>query len=402
MRSERVGQVGSFLVPHASLLTPGCPYNGRHDLPHLVTRRMIVMPRQNRRSRAVLRLNLVGLLALALLAVCGLGLTQVLAAPGATRSDPAPIGQEVTAGPWRLTVQEVVTGDDATQQVLAASSANVGPRDGFTYVMIRITATNDGDRPLDLDTDDFALTGDSGLVRRFVGALPPDPAIDATVAPGESHEGWVVLGAPLDEGDLLLVFDSVSLPGNWADRVFALQDGATVADAADAADKPNKAGQDPSDPAGVNTAVTNADWQVELLDVASCQEVFDMSDFRVQALTSEDADDEAPWVALKVRITNNRTGGDPAYLSPTAFMLSEPDGSSVSDVITLTAPNPDASGYYYPGASREGWVAFELPQPYADEGATLVRFLPFRTDQDARYLTFGDDYTDCRRPEFRN
>jgi len=86
-----------------------------------------------------------------------------------------------------------------------------------------------------------------------------------------------------------------------------------------------------------------------------------------------------------------------AFLSPTAFMLAEPGGSTVSNVITLTAPAPDASGNYYPGATRDGWVAFELPAAYVDAGTTLVRFLPYRGELDERFISFGDDWTDCRR-----
>lgn len=341
--------------------------------------------------------HVAALLLVVVLAVSGLGLTQVLAAPGATRAEPAAIGEEIAAGPWRLTVAEVVIREAATEQVLGANSLNEPPRDGFTYVLVRLQAVNDGDRPLAIDTNDFALTGASGVVRRFTGAIAPDPALGALVPPGEAHEGWAVLGAPAEEADLLLVYDSIALSGNWADRVFSLGDGAAVADASDSLAEPNETGTGPDNPAGIGAAITTADWEIELLEVAGCQEVYDLSDFRVRALTAEDADDEAPWMALKVRVTNNRSGGEPAFLSPTAFMLAEPDGGTTSDVITLTAPVPDASGLYYPGASREGWVAFELPAVYADAGTTLVRFLPFRGEPDERFLTFGEEWTDCRR-----
>ena len=47
---------------------------------------------------------------------------------------------------------------------------------------------------------------------------------------------------------------------------------------------------------------------------------------------------------------------------------------------------PNVSGGYYPGGACGGWVAFELPVGYA---AALVRFLPYATVSDPRYLTFG-------------
>jgi hypothetical protein len=59
----------------------------------------------------------------------------------------------------------------------------------------------------------------------------------------------------------------------------------------------------------------------------------------------------------------------------------------VLDVSRLTPPLPDVSGDYLPGASFTGWAAFERP---ADFSGTLVRFQPFRRDEDVRYLTWGD------------
>ena len=70
--------------------------------------------------------------------------------------------------------------------MLAATPTNVEPRDGTTYVAVNLSARNTGSQPLWLDNDDFALTGDSGLVWRFLGAQPPDPALDVTLNPGES------------------------------------------------------------------------------------------------------------------------------------------------------------------------------------------------------------------------
>ena len=76
-------------------------------------------------------------------------------------------------------------------------------------------------------------------------------------------------------------------------------------------------------------------------------------------------------------------------------MLVNDDGNAVSDVITLTAPYPDASGAYYPGASREGWVALEIPDTYVASGLSLIRFLPYRSDEDARFLTYAERMPVC-------
>lgn len=307
--------------------------------------------------------------------------------------EPAPFGSEVSAGPWRMQVLDVLTGEEATELVTAASPFNDLPRDGFTYVAVRLGITNNGDQPLTIQTDDFAITGGSGSVRRFTGAFPPDPAIDQVVAPGENHEGWAVLGAPSDENDLVLLYDSLSIPGNWADRAFALTP--DVALPAPSADIPsNDVGTDPADPAPAGAAVATDDWQVEVLDVVIGDPVYALyppSDYRTTALgeaaawdpNDADADGAVGWLAMRVEITSLDPDQPLATLPATAFMLAGENGAPIPNTLFLTPPRPDASGPYIAGVPREGWVAFELPGGY---DVTTVRFLPYRTDTDARYF----------------
>ena len=320
--------------------------------------------------------------------------TTGLTAPGETRGDPVPLGDEGTIGPWSLRVIEVLAGPPATDLVVAAAPTNVPPRDGFTYVVIRLGIRNNGDQPLAIDGHDFAITGASGLVRRFVGVEPPAPALGAAVAPGETVEGWVVLGAPTDETSLLLLFDSLALPGAWADRLFALSADATIPAPTAPALPPNELGRDPAAPAPPNTPVVTTEWGIELLEVVRGAAVFDLVDYRTGALGVDDAtgvSDGTEWLALRVRITNTRAGAEtiaqPDVLPPGAFALVDESGAPLRDVATLTPPVPDAAGAYFAGAVREGWVSFELPTGY---GGTTVRFLPFASDADPRFLRFGE------------
>jgi hypothetical protein len=317
------------------------------------------------------------------------------AAPGDSLAEPVPYGQEAAAGPLRIVVLEVVTGQAAIDLVVGAGSGNSGPRQGLTYVAVRLAVANDGEHPVLLDGNDFALTGATGVVRRFLGVVPPDPKLDGTVEPGATREGWVVLFAPVDETDLLMLYDSLSLHGRWADRVFALEDGAAVAGPDGPPGARDDVATEPAAAIEIGETFTTDLWQIELLEIATCLEVFELSDFRVQALGSGDAIDEAPWVALRLRVTNVQTSGDPAFLSPTAFMLVNAEGSTINDVITLTPPAPDASGYYAPGASREGWVSIEVPENYVATGLSLVRFLTDRTAGDPRYLSYAEEMPVC-------
>lgn len=308
-------------------------------------------------------------------------------ASGDSRADPVPLGQEAVAGPLRVSVREVTSGPTAVDRVLAVTEVNVGPREGHTYILANVVVHNDGDAPIFVSNDDFGLTGSSGVIHRFLIIEPPEPALFATLDPGASTEGWLVFEAPLDETELLLVFDSLSLPGTWARRTLTLLAGSSIADAATPGAAPNEVGISPDAPAGLNTPIVSGTWQVELVDVAVGAEVFELVDYRTGALGVEDSNNDSPWLAIRVRVTNVGIGGAPAFFPPNAFGLADSTGAPLLDFVTLTPPVPDASGDYYPGASREGWVAFELPNydPY------LIVFAPFdatKTTPDPRYLAY--------------
>ncbi len=311
-------------------------------------------------------------------------------AVGLTRAAPAPLGDAVDAGPVTLQVQQVLIGPDAVGAVLAASPQNLEPRDGATYVAVEILARNTGTQPISLNNDDFALTGDAGFVRRFLGAQPPAPALDVTLAPGESAAGWVAFAAGVEEGSLLLIFDSLQIGGAWADRVLALQEGAGIDDLPRPVAAANDAGRDVGAAlAGGEAAITDQ-WSVTLLEVVSGAPAFDIVDYRSGALGPGDAsgEDGSIWVALHFEIQNVGAGGAAAFFPANAFVLADEAGNPLLDIATLTPPYPDAAGGYYPGATRDGWVMFDVPVDY---GAALVRFLPYaHTTQtpDARYFSF--------------
>ena len=319
------------------------------------------------------------------------GTPAVVSSIGLTRANPVPLGRTVQAGPVELQVLDVLSGPEAVASVLAVSPTNVEPRDESTYVAINLSARNTGSQPLSLDNDDFAVTGDSGLVSRFLGVQPPDPALDVTLNPGESSAGWVAFGVPAAEGSLLLIFDCLELGGSWADRVMAIQDGAQIPDLSQRVAAPNDAGTDFTTALGIGEAAVTDQWSVELLDIVSSQNAFDLVDYRAGALGAGDAtgEDGSVWIALQFRIQNVAAGSEPAYFPANAFVLLDDAGNPLLDVVTLTPPRPDAAGGYYPGAQREGWVMFDVPLDYT---TATVRFLPFAhtsTTLDPRFFSFG-------------
>ena len=344
--------------------------------------------------RRVVRMAVtVGLMlgALDLTALAQEGTPTPVSSVGLSRAEPVPLGESVTAGPVELQIHDVLIGPEAVAAVLAASPTNVEPRDGMTYVAVNLAARNTDANPIWLDNDDFALTGDSGLVWRFLGAKAPDPALDRSFAPGESTTGWVAFGVPAEEGSLLLLFDSLELGGTWADRVLAIQDGAQIPDLPQRPAEPNSAGTDFGSAIGIGEAAVTDHWSVELLDIVTGEAAFNLVDYRTGALGVGDATgvDGSVWTALRFQIQNVESGGELAYFPANAFVLVDDAGNPLLDVATLTPPRPDAAGGYYPGAQRDGWVMFDVPVDYA---TATVRFLPFAhtaTSLDPRFFRYG-------------
>lgn len=297
------------------------------------------------------------------------------------------LGAEFTAGPWKLTVSNLVRGADAAAQIAAASDQNSAPADGIDYLLFEVNATNTGTEPVWIDFDDFAVVGSSGIVRRSLELLPPQPFLRATVEPGHSTSGLVPGAIESDDAAPVILFDSRLLTGTWADAVIATTTGGAFPAPAAQPAAVNELGVDVAAPATANELIVTADWQIELLQTVFAQDVYELSDFRTQAVGDSDPSFIPYWAAIQVQVTNNRTGSAVSHFPATAFSLSYSDGGEVLDVSRLTPPLPDIAGDFLPGATRIGWAAFERP---ADFDGSLVRFQPYRTDADVRYLTWGD------------
>ncbi len=288
---------------------------------------------------------------------------------------------------WKLTLSNLVRGADAAAQIAAVTDQNEPPAEGIDYLLFQVSATNAGQERIWIDYDDFAVFGSSGIVRRSLELMPPGPMLQAAVEPGQSTSGWVVGAIESDDPAPVILFDSRLLTGFWADQVVATVAGGSFPAAPAQPVAVNDAGSSPSAPVAANEPVVTADWQVELLQAVFGQDVYELTDFRTQAVGDSDPSLIPQWAAIQVQVTNNRSGSAVAHFPATAFSLSDADGAEILDVARLTPPLPDIAGDYLPGATRTGWAAFEQP---VDFSGSLVRFQPYRTDTDVRYMTWGD------------
>ena len=328
------------------------------------------------------------------LTICLLSVSFV-ALPGVARqgSDAVtPFGATAQAGPWDLAVDEVQVGDAAVTAISAAAPGNREPLAGETFALVQVTATNVSDAPHVLETGDFLLLG-AGWAGPRGDLVAPDPALVGTVAPGESLTGYVALAGSDASPPTILIYDSLSLHGDWADGAIALVDGATFPSMTTPGNG-SDAGNAVDGAVAMGDPVATADWTVTVDEVVVGDPVYDLypaSDYRTTALgrnqagdlSDTDGDGAAGWVAIRVGVTYTGSDGNGAFLAGDAFTLAQLDGTSVPNGLVLTAPEPAAEGWYVPGQEREGWVVFEIQTAWDSDA---MRFQAHRLDHEPRYL----------------
>lgn len=294
-----------------------------------------------------------------------------------------PLGQTAGAGFWRLTVQQVQLGDEATATLMAANAGNPDAPEGLTYVLAYLTAENTSGGAQAINLADFAAAGPDGILRRPPALIVPEPALQASVEAGATAEGWVPLTVG-DASNVVLRFASAFLGGAWSEATLALTDGASIP-AFDAPGGDPSRGLSPDAPAGFNETVRTGDWDVTVLEHIAGEAVFNIAEFALQALSGGNpADPEvSTWHAVRVRATN--VSDRPAFFSFTALHLAAPDGQAWDHILALTPPLPDAAKEVLPGATREGWAAFQL-QSWAT--LDLLRIQPSRIADEPRFVSF--------------
>jgi hypothetical protein len=295
-----------------------------------------------------------------------------------------PIGESAQAGPWTITVAEVLAGDEASSFLLETNAENPAAPEGYSYVLARIVAQNTSDRTHAIQMTDFAATGSDGVLRRTQAVVMPDPMLQSVVAAGESTEGWI---APIvdDVTNMVLWFDSPFLGGNWASALFALSDGASLGDPGDLDASDSDLGSEPTAPATIGDTVKVGGWEITITEVIDGNTAFEMSDFRFRALGSNDS-----WVQRSVGLhaTVRNLNPFPAFFSPITFEIADQNGEVWDHTLTMTGPEPDVSREYLPGASGDGWATLS-PGDFAE--LHLIKVAPFKVGGAARYISFDPE-----------
>lgn len=299
-----------------------------------------------------------------------------------------PLGQPATAGPWTITVLDVVSGDAAAKQVSDTNAGNASAPDGVGYLLAHVQVANTNAAPQILNMADFTATGNDGVLRPAASLAGPTPELQGTVAAGASLDGWLPMLVD-DPAKATLWFESILLGGDWSSAILGLTEQSAIPTFfAGAAASDVNVGSDPANPAAVGTAVQAGDWSVTVIRTGRGHEIYDISDYGVQAFASGKPEEKeaeiATWFSVYLSVTN--TSPRPATFSQNALMLCDTNGEAWDNVMALTAPAPDVSRRLVPGATREGWVAFRL-KPYSP--GNLARVAPSLVADAPKYVALS-------------
>lgn len=259
-------------------------------------------------------------------------------------------GDVATLGPWRLTLTGSVGGAEADELVAGWNSANAAAPDGLSYVVATLSVENIGTLDQVIRLSDFLVTGKDGVIRHPPTISIGDQALQGIVAPGGTLTGHVPLLVD-DSESCVLWFESTLLGGNWANATFALGPSAEVPAFPTTTSASDYVEGSVDSPAAFGEFIKIGDWEVTLTDLVEGQSA---------------PEDIPNWFAVYGRIKN--VVPVKAYFSPTALLLADESGEPWDHILALTPPPPDLRCYLLPGASHEGWAAFQRTD-YGSKGA---------------------------------
>ncbi|HFE66736.1 MAG TPA: hypothetical protein ENJ93_05690 [Chloroflexi bacterium] len=129
-------------------------------------------------------------------------------AVGNSLEQPAPYKEPVTTAEWQIRIADVVQGDAAWEMVLEANQFNDPPDEGMAYVAVKLwvryIGLEEGGKTVTPAL--FELTDEMGKTWERPSVVPPAPDLTRHLYPGGETEGWLVLQAPADGRDLIMVF----------------------------------------------------------------------------------------------------------------------------------------------------------------------------------------------------
>ncbi len=274
------------------------------------------------------------------------------------RAAPLPAGSTIAVNDFSIEILEVLRGDEALENVLAASDSNDPPAAGFEYVQIHVRMTYEGtESSADTGEWDFRLTGSDGVYRSRALVFQTEPDLNATLVPGGTADGWVAFEVPAAETDLMLIYDSFNQYTDDPVAYVAVDPGAMVVPDTDSFPVPTDTGLSRSTPAPIGEAVVNEKWEFTVLEVRRGDDL----DAELPDSFSwiEELADGREYVAVRLRA--RYLGRVERTVIVSGFDLAATGSENVLyDVPFALVFEPEFWYEVFPGAVVEGWVTYEV------------------------------------------
>jgi len=137
---------------------------------------------------------------------------------GYSRQNPAPIGTSLDIEfeyfletyKARITLLEVIRGEEAWELIKEANIFNDPPEEGFEYILAKVRFEYlegpDPDTKYDLSPLHFTAVSEDGKDYERPLVVDPEPSIGVGLYPGASHEGWVSFHVAIDDSKPTMTF----------------------------------------------------------------------------------------------------------------------------------------------------------------------------------------------------
>jgi len=110
----------------------------------------------------------------------------------------------------RITLTDLVTGNQAWQLIQDANMFNDPPESGFEYILAKVRfeylAGPTPDTTYYVSSIWFNAISSTGNEYDWPWVVEPDPSLDTTLYPGASHEGWAAFQVAIDDSMPLMTF----------------------------------------------------------------------------------------------------------------------------------------------------------------------------------------------------
>jgi hypothetical protein len=317
---------------------------------------------------------------------------------GMTRDKPYPTHTLVSTDHWDFQVRKVLRGESAWQVIQADDADHPAPPEGYEYLLIwmEVRCLIDDAQYHDFSVTEVYVTGDHYL--RYMDVLKDAPLPEfyyRDIFTAEYMETWIDVLVPVDEGNLLLVFDKIdymeeSDPVETL-RYVALEEGAALHIPPELAGiAPNEIGIDPADPAPMGAQVVSEDWEITLLESIRGEAAMNM--VLEENSNQKDPEEGLEYIVFKVQLRNISQQDTLWSLNYRNFVTYVGDGDYIdTPMVWYYQPSvyPWINQAFYPGGAFEGWGILSVPIGASDPIAVFQPDLNQGggwTDLNTRYL----------------